>query len=57
MHVSGCITVGQVYEVHTDRLTVACTWDPTNKNANGGMTIPFVLMDRIEILARAKDGA
>lgn len=52
MSITGCVTVGQVYQVHDDRVTVVCTWDSDLKNANGGMTIPFILMDAIEVLAR-----
>lgn len=53
MTVAGCVTVGQVYEVHEDRVTVVCTWDSHLKNANGGMTIPFILIESIEVLAGA----
>lgn len=55
MTCDGCVTVGQVYEVHGDRLTVVCTWDPSEKNANGGMTIPFVNMSKITVLAHAAE--
>lgn len=55
MSVDGCVTVGQVHRVHADRLTVVCTWDSVLKNANGGMTIPFVNMSKITVLAHAAE--
>lgn len=51
MTVDGCVSVGQVYKVHADRLTIICSWDPCNKHANGGMTIPFVNIKVIKKLA------
>jgi hypothetical protein len=48
--VAGCVTVGQVYKVHADRLTVVCSWDDHNKNAHGGITILFCLISRLEKL-------
>lgn len=50
MRIDGCVTVGQVHKVHKDRVTVVCTWDKVEHNAHGGMTIPFCLIERIEVL-------
>jgi hypothetical protein len=55
MSVDGCVTVGQVYKVHADRLTVLCTYDTILRNANGGITIPFVNIAELTVLARATE--
>ena len=44
MDVAGCVTVGQVYKVWPDRVTVICSWDSGNKHANGGVTILYSLI-------------
>jgi hypothetical protein len=46
MNVVGCTTVGIVHKVHHDRITVICSWDHQNKHANGGVTIPYVLISK-----------
>lgn len=50
MAIDGCITIGQVYKIHNDRVTIICNWDSILKNVNGGITIPFVLMKKITLL-------
>lgn len=49
MKIAGVITVGQVYKVHDDRITLVLTWDSTNDHANGGITIPYFSIDKIEV--------
>ena len=50
MRIAGCVTVGQVFKVWRDRLTVVCSWDSHNKHANGGITVPYCLMSSLEVL-------
>lgn len=51
MTIEGCVTVGQVYKVHKDRVTVASSWDSVNKHIHGGITIPIANITSIRKLA------
>lgn len=46
----GCITVGVVYKIHKDSITIASTYDTVNRHLNGGITIPIGCIKRIRRL-------
>lgn len=48
MMTAGCLTVGFVYKLHSDRITIGSTYDRINKHVNGGITIPLGCITSIE---------
>ena len=51
MSVDGAVTVGMVYKIHHDRVTIVGTRDTVLGNINGGITIPFVNISKVEKLS------
>ena len=50
MGCGGCLTVGMIYKIHADRVTIASTRDTILGQINGGITIPFVNIEDVRKL-------
>lgn len=51
MSVDGAVTVGLIYKIHSDRVTIVSTRDTVLGQINGGVTIPFVNISKVKKLS------